>query len=430
MHEPWPAVLSPPPTGGTPSGRLLLVVHSMCMLLVGLEIPAVSSAIMLLAGLISLQHFLRARIASGAFLWRMALLASALAAYYLLSVGNGFIEPSRAFWFALTMASGFAAGHSGSRCADDHRSHEALWGLLSAVAGSTVFACLSTYRGWTPTAEVMARDAVKVPTLWTGEPVTATVLGAQLSLGVCMLPAALFWGGDGSARRGGVLRVALALLAAAGIYANVVLQNRNPFVSGAAAVAFGGLLLARSRGVSTSRKVALGLPLVLAGALVALVPTGIISQLGAFQRFRSEGLETARYEVWGQVFSHLLDNLTGGRVTWISAEAAHNLWLDIGWDAGPVPFALMAAFHLSIAIAAVAVIRRAPLRVSLVLAGAGIAFLLTSMAEPAMSLSIGYTSLLFYYCGVITGLLSSPVLVGADAFTGAGDPRLRAPSRP
>lgn len=393
------------------------------MLAVGLDIPLISTAAMVLAGMITVQQLLRARHIGGGFLWRLGLLFAAATSYCLLSVSHGFLEPPRAAALAAAILSGFVAGYGITCWCGDDMAHEAIWGLFFGVIGAAVYAGLTVLRGASLAAEVLPRDEVHVASLWSGDPLTATVLGAQSSLAICMLPAALFWDGGAERRRALALRAAAGACGAVGLYANLVLQNRNPFVSGAAALLAGVAFVANSRQVSGTRKAVLLLPLAPAVAVAVAALGSRISGMPAFQRFESEGLGTARYEVWREVLAHLLDNLTGDRVTRISELAAHNLWLDIAWDTGPVAFALMAMFHLSIAGAVPAILRRGALLERLAVAGAGIAFASVAVAEPAMTISIGYATLLFYFCGFVAGfhdLLRSPRRASAIRSEGGG----------
>jgi hypothetical protein len=239
------------------------------------------------------------------------------------------------------------------------------------------------------------------------------LLGAQSGLAVCLLPAALFWVPEQRSARALAVRLAVAASGAFALYANVVLQNRTPMIAAVAALAAAIAVFLASERLGALGKASRLAPIALAAAASAAVLWDRLSSFGVYQRFESHGLESARYELWGTVLTHLFDDLAGGRVTPLGETAAHNLWLDIAWDAGPLPFALMVVFHASLAGAVVAAVRRGDLLVRLVVAGAGVAFLSTAMVEPAMSIS-SYTTLLFYYCGLVLGLAAAQAQRAAD----------------
>jgi hypothetical protein len=84
---------------------------------------------------------------------------------------------------------------------------------------------------------------------------------------------------------------------------------------------------------------------------------------------------------------------------------AHNLWLDVAYDVGPIPTMLLLVFHASHAAPAWRWLRRGkPYLVTLVLAALGVSFLATFVAEPVLASSQVYFSASCLLLAVTTGL--------------------------
>jgi len=70
-------------------------------------------------------------------------------------------------------------------------------------------------------------------------------------------------------------------------------------------------------------------------------------QSNAFERFANMNLfNDPRVTAWGEAFRGLFTNLLGGKQTQLSLEYAHNLWLDVGWSTGLLPFIILIVFTL------------------------------------------------------------------------------------
>lgn len=65
-----------------------------------------------------------------------------------------------------------------------------------------------------------------------------------------------------------------------------------------------------------------------------------------YSRFQSKSLGSDRYEGWKEIIQGLLHHPMGGREIDLSTAYAHNLWLDVVYDAGIVPFILLIIFTL------------------------------------------------------------------------------------
>ncbi len=156
------------------------------------------------------------------------------------------------------------------------------------------------------------------------------------------------------------------------------------------------------------------LAVLLGGALAAA--TWAWSVLGAsdetiLARFETEGVSTARWQLLWEVLSQLFFHPLGGRAFPISENYAHNLWLDVGYDAGPLPFLLLLAFHAVHLPAVLAVLRRHPsLNARLVTAAALVSFGFTAMAEPVLIMSVPHFAMgLFLLGGLLRVAAALPV---------------------
>jgi len=386
--------------------RTAILVHSAGLFVFALDIPIVSVLALDLAAVDVLFRLTRFHRIDGGFAWRLTLLGLAMGSYYAISAGHGYFAFSSAMQLAFLGVGAYGAGYWAGHVRRSGSTHAALVPLLAGVAGAVAYSVLSVLAR--PSG--LSREAAEVadrlsPNVWGDGFVNATGLGARAALGMCLLPALLFLVPEPGLRRGRAAAV-LGAAGAAGLYVNLSLQNRAPFLSFAAALVAMILVFATSRGVGGGPKAARLLP-ILGGALViVLLPLERwIALFGIAQRFQAEGLGTARFSLWGRVLSNLFVSLDGGRAYAISESHAHNLWLDVAYDAGPLPFFLLLAFHVSHARPLVDLLRRPDsTNARIVFAGLGAAFLVGFMGEPALAMSISFFALSCLYLGLVLGL--------------------------
>jgi hypothetical protein len=116
--------------------------------------------------------------------------------------------------------------------------------------------------------------------------------------------------------------------------------------------------------------------------LVAMAPGDFWGEI-VFKQFQKGGLDTPRYELWQAMLTHFFDDFWGGRHVLLAESYAHNLWLDVLWDAGIPAFTLWASFHLyHFFMWAVLISRTKSVPARFVLVGIGVSFLLSFMVEP------------------------------------------------
>lgn len=355
------------------------------------------------------------------------LLLLTLVSYYGITVGHGQYDPARAVAYLAICLLGYLAGLTAAGPHDGEALPDALILFAFAALGSATYAALSASQGVQTGEDLLIRF---VPSFWSPDDlVAATALGAYAVPGVTLLAAALF-----AVREERPLpwRLILVAASATGAAASALLLNRSPFLALAVAALACGWLWLTATEVDAGqrfRRLALLAVGVVAAAAAARSLLGV-ADVSILARFDEEGLSTGRYQVWGEVLSQLFAFPLGGRAFPISENFAHNLWLDVGYDAGPAPFLLLLAFHAAHAPAALAVVRRHPsLNTRLVTVAALAAFGLTAMAEPVLVMSVPHFALGLLLLG---GLRRTAAALAAreDAASPASEAAPPAPAAP
>ncbi len=382
------------------------MVHSAGLFVFAMGVPAIYPFALTLVAVHAGFGLLRFRGGLLAFLARLALLGCALGAYYAISVVHGYITPLLAWSYCALSLFAFVAGYSGGRDLGESRSYASLSGLFGGIAGGLTFATLSVVAAgpFANLAHSALSDAERAaPSIWAGTLVTGPILGALAALGMCLVPAVVF---GSVSRRSAAVGVLLAGFAASGLYTNVAMQNRTPFLAFAAALILAWLMFVRSGAVTLQRRIVrTALLASLCGVSAVPLIFTAAEPLGFLERFQKQGVETARYEQWGRVLLGFFDHWDGGRAIPLTASFAHNLWLDAAWDTGPVPCILLVLFHVSAILPIVACCRaRVDLGPRLVIAGVGCAFFSSAFSEPVLSFPIMYFAFSCYYAGLGLGL--------------------------
>jgi len=385
------------------SGWAGFSIHCLLLLLFALEVPVVWVFAINLLGLDAFIRLMAFRGPSPHFMWRLVLLLLAVGTYWLVSVFHEYVSSWVAVQRTTTAVFAYAAGYWWSRATLVRGlTVWQLGGVFAGTLGATAYSFLAALAGGGVGAYLLLEIADRTaPDPWGGAPVGGTPFGARAALGLCLLAVSLFVVRE-RGRSARWVFLGTALVGAAGLYANAVLQNRMPFLALATAMGVCAVVLMRSD-LPAGRRLARMLPLLLLGGLAVLL--GIddrLQVLGVYQRFGSEGVRTARYELWLDVLLRLFTTADGGRAFPITEDYAHNLWLDAGYDAGPVPFLTLLAFHASHINAIVLALRSAESTNARLLVWATIVpFFFAFMAEPAYAISPTYFALSCYFLGVL-----------------------------
>lgn len=240
-----------------------------------------------------------------------------------------------------------------------------------------------------------------VPSFWTGGIVNGPIIGIYLSLGICLVTMIY-------SRIHFLYKCLFIAFAVACGFFNLMLQNRSPIYAGIFALALATILYLPK--LKLSRKKLFGALLLVCLAPVLLLfidQSGVIGFLDApfLERFKNEGFETPRYELWYKGVQGLLEFPMGGAKTDFSPfKYAHNLWLDVGWYVGLIPMFLLLFIQMKHLVYLYRFIKRHPDQ-SHGAIGITASFLVAMMVEPTLIASYTYITLFFFFIGYIKGYL-------------------------
>jgi hypothetical protein len=279
------------------------------------------------------------------------------------------------------------------------------------------FLCVYSFASSAGIVEIAERMA---PNFWTGTDINAPGLGANASLGMCLLPVLLF-GELRQAPRHLVWPAALVVVVMffCGTYVNVVLQNRTPFLALAASLAAGGAFFGYANRYNRAKllKKFAQISLLLVSLVAYVAMTFDLSQFNIIFRFSEQRLESLRYQAWQTMLGSVQYSTLGGRVVRLGEDISyvHNLWLDVIWDAGLVPFIFLLAFHLKHVACFAAILRSGLSRaVILMIAGLAISFFANFMQEPSMTASVPFFPASCFFLGLVLRLTTETEHEGAD----------------
>ena len=171
------------------------------------------------------------------------------------------------------------------------------------------------------------------------------MLGVQGALGAVLLPVFVF-GKDNriTFRHYFIISIILLILVVSGVWTNLLLINRSPFITMLLAFIISTIVYFKWK---RKKLYFLQANIGLRGFLFSVMIMAMIiiyyyivyiykdySKLGIVFRFQREGLSTIRYEIWGNALIAIISHPLGGRSMYIGHTYAHNLWLGIGIHTG------------------------------------------------------------------------------------------------
>lgn len=393
-----------------PDMNFTFAAISLTILIAGLNIPVISEYLLIFATLWLLFRWLiDLRFTDAAFSSTFSLLTLFAVSYYSFTYLHGFTGFNEGVKNVITIVGSYALGYS------IHRGNSPLWprGLLVPLflmaAGFITFSylCVQALVSTADIIQIAERVAIN---FWDGNEINAPGLGANASLGMCLLPFVLF-GKDAEQKKLSFFLLALfiSVLFAAGVYINAILQNRTPFLATGASLLFGTLVYLRRHKADRARatKYAASVFIIAGVVLYYLITTLDLAQVNILARFTQERLESLRYEAWGTMLSSLHHSLLGGRTVQLGVDLnyVHNLWLDVIWDAGVVPFIFLALFHLKHAVCFKKILgSELPLLIVLAIVGLATSFFVNFMQEPTMSASAPYFAASCFFLGLVLRL--------------------------
>ncbi len=323
------------------------------------------------------------------FLVPLCLLGAFGTVYYMVLYAWGFIELTQAVHRPIMFMGFYAVGYRATRTDTPSWPYGLTWPLLAVVSGFVVFAVLSTI----VTPLLMTITVRAVNNFWgTGETILDTGVGLFASLGLCLLPVVIF--GAVSRTRGPdylVRTFVAAALFALAFYATTLFQNRSALVALAFAVCTSFAIFLSTRNSRRTSKV-LALLLVVVATIVVALNIERVLAAPILERLSDRGLQTPRYTAWMTVIASLPSHLLGGRAIYLGDVGfAHNIWLDVAYDAGIVPLLCLLSFHaLHVRDFYRIATSRLPLPVIVLFVCLAISFLGGFMAEPVLQSSAPY----------------------------------------
>jgi O-antigen ligase len=245
-----------------------------------------------------------------------------------------------------------------------------------------------------------------VPSFWTGgELINGPGLGSLASLGICLAPILFLGAREGM---GGIkyysFKITILFLVLIGSFANLALQNRGPFV--ALGISFIAALcvvfLFGKKSFYYVLKFAIALSLIVLLVWI-IIPPDLLSKFTLFKRFAQRGLETTgRSTAWLLMLKGLFSSFTGGRFVDIHLTYVHNLWLDVAYETGIVPFILLLIFHGSHVSRFIKLFKSSlSLTMALMIICLFVSFLAIFFIEPALDFSPMYFATSCFFLGLV-----------------------------
>jgi hypothetical protein len=227
------------------------------------------------------------------------------------------------------------------------------YAVFSVIFGGIAFVFLSFIKlqGFALISIVANRS---LPNFWnpSADSINGPGLDLYVGLAVSLLPYLLYRNNialkNSDNKR---LIIILFLIVILGLSLSISLQGRKALSS--VIIAFLFLSLLRFLYSITSKKITIEKLIKIIFTFIIGIGLMFISgylmefiyDTGLFNRFQEEGVDTPRYQLWGEVLDNLPYHLDGGRQFKISGSFAHNLWLDVFYDGGIIPMILLLLFH-------------------------------------------------------------------------------------
>jgi hypothetical protein len=147
----------------------------------------------------------------------------------------------------------------------------------------------------------------------------------------------------------------VGLLVGLSLFGVIKLNIRHPIVAGIIGIVVGLLIIVkrdvRLPFINKNVRIVLLVLLVFLTLFLLIMNSAFFSNYLPEQhisRFTEYGLSTPRYIVWKKVLTGIFQYPFGGRqIALERVSSAHNLWLDVGYSAGLLPFILLLGFHFA-----------------------------------------------------------------------------------
>lgn len=260
--------------------------------------------------------------------------------------------------------------------------------LTATIAVMTIYALICVIYTLNNSGAIETASGQRlVIDLWTLVSLNATNIGGYIALGIGMVGVIFV---KTTSRAEAWIKFSLLAISAACIFIEFHLVNRTDALVLIAGTVASALIATRSR--RGSKKM-------LALASLSLVAIAIAFQVNLFKvndvwqntqlyhRFaENELVSDGRFSAWRDSFWGIFENPEGGKATIIAQNYAHNLWLDVGYSAGFIPFLILIIFSVIVMKNHSRLIlnNKLPIMLRCMVAVLSIGYFLTFMAEPVM----------------------------------------------
>jgi hypothetical protein len=252
---------------------------------------------------------------------------------------------------------------------------------------------------------IITREA---PNFWSGDLINGPVLACFSSLGISLAPVIL-WGKERKTKKYYYIftSITIFLFFIVGVYVNISLQNRSPYIALVLSFIFTVFIYYLMKKEACTHKI---IKTLIIGIFFGIIAYIVVEKAYdflfdiVFIRFKVRGFQTDRYEAWRLMSEGLLKYPLGGSRVYIGVNSyVHNLWLDISYKTGIIPFIFLMLFHIWHLKDLLVIVssNNVPLIVSLVFASIFASFFTSFMVEPIMEASTLYFSASCFFLGIV-----------------------------
>ncbi|MEK3987463.1 hypothetical protein MHB77_29460 [Paenibacillus sp. FSL K6-3166] len=227
-----------------------------------------------------------------------------------------------------------------------------------------------------------------VVSIWGGN-ITATGVNTYLSLGLSLLPLILL-------SKNKKIRLISLVLFSVSLYSMFALGNRTGLLIIALSVVCSFLFT----GNLTGKKLSIGTIILLSSFLFyQYLNTTMIGDRLSSGSFFSD----PRFQAWRIALTGLADHPFGGKLTVLPLSYAHNMWLDVGHEAGLIPMILLLVFTLLSLKKLIFILKSdSPLDIKIIFICFFVAFFVTFFLEPIMEGWFYYFNIFCFVFGVLS----------------------------
>ncbi|MFC3797897.1 O-antigen ligase family protein [Cohnella sp. GCM10012308] len=243
-----------------------------------------------------------------------------------------------------------------------------------------------------------------VISIWDNRLISATLLNTTVSLGLALLPILFFKARGYQVSRKFKMFTLISFVLS--FYTIMQLGNRTGLAIAVASVLTVWMF---SEGFNSRKAIRMFNFFILGMILWFLYNRNLLGLKEKWEgtllasRFEDEGIfGDSRTTAWKEVFSGLFAHPMGNKETVISLRYAHNLWLDVGYEAGIIPFVLLLIFTVFTLLSLRTFVKSdQPVLFKKLFIAMFTAFFITFMMEPIMGGAFTYFTAFCFIAGMV-----------------------------